>query len=106
MSIVTTYIVFNSLRSSLFRFISGKRESREGSGTEVLRFQKLQHHYFLTSSTGWFSIYFLLRDSENDLLSQTYRDKDTRKLFYNHLYNSNTQNCEDFIVSINRGNSI
>jgi len=37
---------------------------------------------------------------------QTYRDKDTRKLFYNHLYNSNTQNCEDFIVSINRGNSI
>ena len=26
-----------SLRSSLFRFLSGKRESREGSGTEVTK---------------------------------------------------------------------
>jgi len=28
---------FDSLRSSLFRFLSGKRESREGSGTEVTK---------------------------------------------------------------------
>ena len=32
-----------SLRSSLFRFLSGKRESREGSGTEVaLAFSRLE----------------------------------------------------------------
>ena len=31
------FVVQSSLRSSLFRFLSGKRESREDSGTEVTK---------------------------------------------------------------------
>ena len=31
------FMFLASLRSSLFRFLSGKRESREGSGTEVTK---------------------------------------------------------------------
>ena len=34
---VSIHTIFASLRSSLFRFLSSKRKSREGSGTEVTR---------------------------------------------------------------------
>ena len=58
-------------RSEIFQ--KQRREIRGGSQAISCRHQwvyliyLLQHHTFLTFCTGWFSIYFLLRENENDL---------------------------------------